>query len=225
MASSLLKTPSQADKRRSVTAHDQHGRRWEAVIEITTGEPCSTWMPLFSAPWFPPPQSVKRDPLNNARIVIDYAEILKRGRQDLQEYRAELRAHATRMPGVVDVEATVENPPAALLDLVGTGPEPVQFAYAASIGNPWALGFDPEVPEWAAALLPASEDSLAAAFPDIEGSERKSVPQRAAKPLEQLSAEEEAELAEMAGAAGIEGAPKRTTPARGPGGKFLPANA
>lgn len=204
MPPSLIKTPSQAERRRGVVALDQHGRKWENVIEISTGEPCSSWMPQFNAPWFPPPTAVKRDPMNNARLVIDYPMILRRAKVAHADYAMSLRAYAQRMPGVIDVEAVVKTPPPLLLDVVGPGPEPRQFAYAASVGNRWVLGFDAEAPEWAKALMPPESEGLAAEFPEIRGGPEAVVQQRTTQ-FEQLSAEDEAELAAMGAASGIEG--------------------
>lgn len=222
MGTSLFAVPSQADRRRTLTAEDQHGRRWEFVIELKTGEPCSTFTPKFDAPWYPPNEALKRDANNDARLVIDYAMLLRNARRAIADYQSELRSWALRLPNIEDVEEAVKNPTLAMLDIVGQGPQPIQLCYAASIGNRWALGFDKAVPKWALPFITDRSRALAEQFPEIEGSDAVAARKRAVEQSPPLDDEETAELRELVGVT-IEGddeGPKM--PARGPGGRFLP---
>lgn len=77
----MAQITSQADQRRAVKYTDQHGRRWFAEVEKSTGQPCIPLQPEFVAPIVPPRKYVKTDPEIPGRVVINYPAWIK----DLQE--------------------------------------------------------------------------------------------------------------------------------------------
>ena len=63
---------SQFDQRKHVKYTDQHGRKWWAMVELRTGDPCSLIMPTFVAPMIPPQNYLKLDPEIPGKIEIEY---------------------------------------------------------------------------------------------------------------------------------------------------------
>lgn len=152
--------PSTDQSRRRAYAiyTDQHGRPWGAAIENKTGDPCGPLEPQFSAPLRPNDKYI--DVNSRLRqIVIRYADMILDIESAEAEWTRTLRDYARINYGEKAHEA-IENPPPALLDLVGPKPNglgPREPWEAAMQGNNWILGLTDAKPQWAEEFFPEVE--------------------------------------------------------------------
>lgn len=159
---------SQFDQRKHVKYTDQHGRKWWAMVELRTGDPCSIIMPTdWSAPIMPPQNYFKIDPEIPGKIEILYDQWIR----DLQKADADWvrRCHETGVELYKDAFDPKAPFNVAILNKIGARPrcpktmtplraEPLPGAaalpaQACKAGNLWALGLKgpkgetPKMPE------------------------------------------------------------------------------
>ena len=148
----------QRRKRAYAMYTDQHGRAWGAVIENKTGDPCGPLEPQFSAPL----QADQKYITVNSRqrkLEIRYPEIISDIENAQADWDKALRNYARQSYGDA-APAAIQNPPPALLDMVGPKPnglgarEPWE---AAMVGNKWILGLTDTKPEWAEEFYPEAQ--------------------------------------------------------------------
>jgi hypothetical protein len=126
---------------------DQHGRKWFGSIEIRSGYPIRV-TPQFESPLRVPPRYMAYDPNEPNLITIDYERWVSDLEAAHQRWEDQLRKGAIKFYAEKAPEA-IKNPPAVLLDAVGTKPQPVEPILAALSGNKWVLGLSPNKPQWA----------------------------------------------------------------------------
>lgn len=146
---------SQATKRRYQLYTDQHGRKWGAPVEKSTGEPCGLMEKQgWTAPLLPPDKYIAIDAINNT-LDIDYQAWIKDTDEAHAYWHTILREHAGRIYGQGGIGPAIENPQPELLDMVGPKPhdsrEPIE---AMMLGNKWILGQTDAKPAWAEEFFP-----------------------------------------------------------------------
>lgn len=166
---SFSQVKGQRESRRLETFRDQHGRLYQANVEISTGDPCEVVQPLdgWRAPvapdWasnflFPPEDCLGMVPARERarvgyQIRVDYDRWLQKWDAAFDTWTARLVDFVHGMKGV-DIEATVNDPPPAVRQIIGPAPfPPREFIEAAAAGNAWALGLTPDMPKKAQALV------------------------------------------------------------------------
>lgn len=141
---------SQDQRRRNITVHDQHGRSYDAVIEIATGSRVGPLNPLGWRSPLPTPDRfilhVRNDPY---RVQIDYdawAASVVAARETYEERRRKAALEISAQGTVQDVLR--QNPP-ELVDIVGPPPNvpPIEAVQAARAGNRWILLMEGDPPE------------------------------------------------------------------------------
>lgn len=168
----------QQEQRRPEEYIDQHGRVYFAVVDMKTGDPCTTLQPLFKAPtnpvWF---RKMLTPPVDEAKVVKLVPRLLRARKgyqvfidydawdailaQREEEWNARLHDLAKGMSGGLETIKIVENPPPALIHYIGTRPFPPRILIQAmKAGNKWALGLSDEIPKKVAALLGDLEASM-----------------------------------------------------------------
>lgn len=166
----MPKKRNQAEERRYSTFTDQHGRKWGAVVDKSTGQPVGVIEPKFEAPFMPHQSFFVFDP-NEPTFVIDYDAMIESRRARLKEWEDAGYTFALAEYGDKAVEV-MANPTPALLRYVGPKPDPHEIPEAAKAGNKWVLGFHPTMPSWAEKYLPTLRPSLPDtsldAYPDAE---------------------------------------------------------
>jgi hypothetical protein len=142
----------QAERRAWGIFTDQHGREWESAIERDTGHPVGMMpTPRFTAPWYPHAKYLTIDPVNDRKFHIDYQQMLVDHSESTADYEDASLFFAREMYGSKFAEA-LANPTPELLKAVGMAPKGREYIEAAAEGNPWVLGLDPDMPQWAKAL-------------------------------------------------------------------------
>lgn len=136
---------SQAKQRRGQMFRDQHGRRYFASIEISTGDPCGLIEPQFHAPLAVPHMYLERSPdeMRPYDLIVNYA----RWEADIQTERAtwekEGRQRAMKLHG--DAYDPTKPFSAQVLDIIGPPPQAIEPIIAARQGNSWVLGLSTKV--------------------------------------------------------------------------------
>lgn len=168
----------QAKARKYAFFRDQHGRRYGAPIEISTGDPCGPLEPQFVAPLVPSPDFMRLVANEDGRssIFIDYDGWIGEVRNRVGSWQREVRKamiarHRENYHPDMKIDADV-------YDLPTTGPEPsisakwnggtVQPLVAAKAGNKWVLGLtevdDPRVSKYLAPEIKLEEDDYASDY-------------------------------------------------------------
>ena len=175
---------SQPTKRRYQLYKDQHGRRWGAPVEKSTGEPCGFLETQgWAAPLFAPSRFMKVDPIENT-LDIDYEGWVRSVDEAHAEWEKLLREYAIQLYGQGGVTAAIAHPQPELLDRVGPKPkqlrEPIEALMA---GNKWMLGLSEIKPAWALEFFPdepepelLSEIEITNKYPDAEDEDNKTYP-------------------------------------------------
>lgn len=141
--------PTQADKRRSMTLRDRHGRKFFAVIEKATGVATGLVQPLFQVadPALIPPQKYMRFPEDQPGFLdLDYdgwEADAQAAQREWEQNRAQL---TSELPG------GAQSP--MLPRYLGPRPINPQLVRAMRQGNRWALGLTDKKPPEAEQLLP-----------------------------------------------------------------------
>lgn len=169
---------SNADKRRSITLTDQHGRPWHGEEDKDTGAVCGRYEPKgWSAPFYLPqggesPYYVRPEgrPYD---LVLDYDACIAHRKVALAEWKQAVLREGIRLHG----QAFDGTPTLAVLDVVGPQPQPIEPLIAMKQGNRFALGLTDVVDERLRPFLPAapledvldfSDQDFADAAPGIE---------------------------------------------------------
>lgn len=146
--------PTQADKRRNQIMTDEHGRKWFAVIEKSSGYPTGLVQPLFQVAdpqLIPPPKYLMFPPDEPGRILIDYVSWEADHRERQKEWD-KLRIQLTNLlPG------GAANP--AIAQEMGPTPMSWKVIRAMKQGNRWALGFTDKKPAEAEVYFPTPKES------------------------------------------------------------------
>lgn len=152
-----MKTRDQAERRRTQTTMDQHGRRWSGTIEIDSGVYTGPLAPEgWTAPrlvsgvrLLPPPNYFAFDVQNPGQCVIREAEWLA-DTEAAERSREARRIEWAKKMFPSDVGRALQENPAELVAEVGPGPViPSAMIRACIQGNAYALGKSPNMPEWA----------------------------------------------------------------------------
>lgn len=173
---------SNADKRRTITLTDQHGRVWHGEEDKDTGAVCGRYEPKgWTAPFFVPQGGelpyYERPEGRPYDLVIHYDRYLAHLKQAHAEWkqmvlRVGIKLHGQKFDG---------EPTIAVLDEVGPGPQPMEPVIAMKQGNKFALGLVDTVDERLRPFLPSapledvldfSDADFADAAPGIETPER-----------------------------------------------------
>jgi hypothetical protein len=162
----MPKAKEQPEKRRYTIFRDQHGRKWEAVIEIQTGQPTGPVRPLFTAPYIPEPPFLRFSDREAGVMTINYDADANARKEAHRAWHQQMVRYAEGNYGQKSGEA-IQNPTPEMIDYAGPRPAPVEFPLAAKAGNKWILGFVDAVPDWAVPLLP-KKPQLVDAFPDAD---------------------------------------------------------
>jgi hypothetical protein len=154
---------SQADARMLGVFTDQHGRKWEAVIEKNTGHPCSHVRPRFTAPYLPDQQYLTFDAHERSTLVIDYDRAIADRRDARKTYDEMLYQFAL---GTYGDQAAKYLPPEgkpteAMRRYVGATPPAPEIPEAAKAGNKWVLGLTDVKPSWAEQHFPTKPAVIA----------------------------------------------------------------
>jgi hypothetical protein len=151
------------EKRQTMEAVDQHGRRWTAMYQFQNKPFPAPVSPLKAIGWQPPhpelmPPAQYLEPLRGNRIRIRYAQ----WRQDVREAWSERAKHgkmaAQAMFGARAGQAWAERD-ADVMAEIGTMPLHPTFIDAMDAGDLWALGVPKadgtprETPEWATSYV------------------------------------------------------------------------
>lgn len=156
----------QVKDRRFRVYTDPHGRKWEAQVSKTTDKPVD---PLRPRGWRPPvkgglpPHRYLRptnDLENPTLLAIDYDGIIAEYKRiDADWQRLFMREGRRLHKGEFDPT----HPSDELMDLVGPRPFPWQYWQACkdpnAVGHEWALGRDPEWPDWAHQFFTRHDDA------------------------------------------------------------------
>lgn len=161
----MAQITSQADQRRPVKYTDQHGRKWFAEVEKSTGQPCIPLQPEFVAPIVPPKKYVRTHPDLPGKVEIDYRTWVK----DLQDADREWWRTAQIVGAAEHKEHYDPHAPFSqtILNKMGERPRVPRtrtpanapmgasalVAIAAQQGNGWVLGL--EAPEGKTYKMPA----------------------------------------------------------------------
>lgn len=141
---------SQADTRRPILLHDQHGREWSCFVEYRSGMPTGLIANDFSAPWLPDQAYLVVNPDNPSELWIDYRRMYIDARQALGQYH-QLAVQLAADKGW-PVPAKRGEYAADIRRVIGNPPRPLQPIKAAAQENPWILGFsdtpDPRLVEY-----------------------------------------------------------------------------
>lgn len=131
----------QPARRRGVMLTDQHGRRWEAVIELATGHFVGEPSPRFKAPVVPPRRFLVPDPQNPNGVVIRYDAWLATVEKAREDWENSLREHAQKIGAQGTIQDLIEDPPPELVDLVGPKPDTHSRRLIESMwaGNPYLI--------------------------------------------------------------------------------------
>ncbi len=164
------KDRSQATKRRYQFYTDQHGRRWGAVIEKSSGYPCSLLEPQsWRAPLLAEPKYMSIDAEEN-EVFIDYKTWIADDQQAQNDWNKLLREQAIKLYGQGAVTAALLDPQPELLDIVGPRPTEMKGPLEAAMsGNKWILGLSDMKPEWAFEFCPVETEITEPGEPDIRG--------------------------------------------------------
>lgn len=155
----MSKIHNQAERRRFQWYTDQHGRRWGATIDNTTGDPIgpvqlgNEWCRGGAARVPVPAKYLKTDPKNAAgQLTIDYPTWVADLREAANDYRQEI------IRAGIDLEGDKFDPDAPLGAKVrlrvGLAPLAVEVALAMQQGNPWMLGLTDTVDKRLVPYLP-----------------------------------------------------------------------
>ena len=157
----MFREKDSQDDRRWQWLTDQHGRTWGCTIELATGDPVGP-IDLYDAPSgkvvrapvMPPAPFLRVDSKRaHGLLKIDYTGWKASRRQAWDDYRRRMLGIAQQMYKE-DAAQKVEDPPPALVSLVGIPPERVEPIEAAEYGDEWALGLSDVRPDWADVYIP-----------------------------------------------------------------------
>lgn len=146
----------QWQRRVSMTLVDEHGRKWDTVIDVTDKRKgaCAPLVPKFDAPWLPDQKYLHADG-NTMRVTIDYRRCIDDCEAAARAWDERLHDEAVRLFSTAAPQA-IEKRDAVLMREVGPQPLDPRWARAAQAGNPWVLGKPGyRAPEWATALIAA----------------------------------------------------------------------
>jgi len=157
-------------------ALDQHGRRWGAEIDKRTDQPCSPITPSFQAPWIPDAKYVTwtyDDASGAFRVVINYAEDKGDRKAAITEWQKTLLQTGAQLEGQ---SFDPSRPSIQVMMRVGPKPPPPEVVIAAEKGDPWVLGFSPDMPKWARPYFAKMLEDEAAFLTDESDDEIEVVP-------------------------------------------------
>lgn len=131
---------SQRKQRRGQMFRDDHGRRWYAATELLSGHPTGMIEHQFAAPLIPPQKylELSTDPERPYDLHIAYERWIADTQTERDDWVKNGRIVARRTPGITWNEG--EPFPAAVLDVIGPEPTPLEPILAAQAGNPWIIG-------------------------------------------------------------------------------------
>jgi hypothetical protein len=145
----------QAAKRKTIIYTDQHGREWAGTKDVFADAPIGTLLPMNFSPvkyrgqeLIPPMKYFQFDDARPGWTRIDYAAWEADLLTAKQSWEESAGSYAVAMYGDKAMEA-VENPPPALLNVLGPKTMPVELVQAQAEGNRWILGFNVPRPSWA----------------------------------------------------------------------------
>lgn len=138
---------SQAMQRTTRVYTDQHGRKYEAVVEIKTNMPLQV-RPLFVAPLYPPDKFLKVVDAVQGVVEVDYTSWIAERRAAHDRFERRRHEVAIDKFGGQAQNAIKQGDP-SLRQIMGSGPDPVGQIEAARDGDPWVLGLSDERPKWA----------------------------------------------------------------------------
>ncbi len=146
----------QPKQRRGVQFEDQHGRRWHATIERSTGHSVGAMQPMFKTPLTIPAKYVKHDKDDDHKIEIQYQAWIRDVEMGNRNWEAALRKEAKRLGVAGTIEGLISNPPQELLDEIGPRPKVVntEVIMAAEAGNMWINHGEGDMPEQAKQYFP-----------------------------------------------------------------------
>lgn len=178
----MAKERNQHEERRSRVVRDQHGRRYQAEIEKSTGHPVGGIIPLFKAPVIPPQERLRVDPEQPGRVVIDYVGWMEQGKERWRDYLGMSRA-AARKFHPENPEKYVRRPSSDMLELIGQPPFPMELIAACAQGKSrWVLGLRDEhgrelpMPSWAEPFFPDPELEDFGSFGEFRDEDGDGVP-------------------------------------------------
>lgn len=150
---------SQPDKRRFNRWRDQHGRVWEGVMDINSGQPIGPLSIVGGEPPLMPEQKYfKFQYLDNA-FIIDYGRWIRDMEKARATFERRRRRYARKLYGEKAGQMLRDNP-AELQHEVGTEPDPIEPVLAAASGNKWVLGLSDNKPSWADRYFPDDKTAL-----------------------------------------------------------------
>jgi hypothetical protein len=160
------------DKRRTQRYRDQHGRQWIAIVEKSTGDPCSPFTPHgWTAPLQVPDSYKKVDPNEPGKMDIQYDRWLEHLHEEHQAYRHRLEHIALQLSDT-DAAKLIASPNPTMLRKAGAPPMAWQPVAAAKSGNRWVLGLPNPVtgkpmakPDWALEFYPDAKPVQAGMTP------------------------------------------------------------
>ena len=146
----------QPNMRRGAQFIDQHGRRWDADIEMRTGHSIGSPRPMFTAPLVVPEKYVTHDPLDSLKILINYQRWIRDVDKSNTDWESNVRLAAQKLGAQGTISDLIANPPPELRDMVGPRPAVIskEVIQAAEAGNDWILTGEGEIPEQARQFFP-----------------------------------------------------------------------
>lgn len=166
--------PQQANRTMRVFT-DQHGRKWQAIIEVKTGRPVSPPWPRFKAPVYPETAFFRYGRGDQeGEIFIDYDAWLEQLDNAWRNYHQRLHDVAKAEYKDQRPEDMIANPTDQLISAWGDPPVHRDIPRAMRAKNKWILGqVDISLkPAWAEAILPTPKETEKELeqfeFPDVE---------------------------------------------------------
>lgn len=171
---------SNADRRRTVTLTDQHGRKWYCNEDIRTGAAVGPYEPKgWAAPWYLPQGGeypyYHRPEDEPFRLELDYDACLAQLRQAHADWEKRIRDVGIELHGQAFDE---HKPTLAVLQRVGPKPTAIEPIVAMKQGNKYALGLTDVVDMRLAAFLPAKPrgEDLDFSEPDLADDKADELP-------------------------------------------------
>lgn len=184
--------------------YDQHkcdrfpeGRPWWSVVErpadgAAMAMPVGEVQPVgWSAPWFPPPNSITRSigrakpgqTMYEHRFVIDYGALAADDANNMREYYRKAAQAAVQLKEPIPQYG--HDISWGLAQIIGAPPRSPKIAEAAMAGDEWLLGFSDEINKPLARLLDMGHEKFMTA---IEADQTGNVVQEMQRQLDELRA-------------------------------------
>lgn len=171
---------SQADERSYRVFRDQHGRRWGADTEDSTGGPCGPLAllakdPLVCAPPIMPPQAyIRVTDVAAGELEINYDRWLESLDEALQDYEVFAFQQAEQLYKDQAAAMLQDMPPQLRLRIGRDRPMDRRVVLAMKAGNAWILGLSTDRPAWADQVMPTTQRADEYAFLQMGMEEKES---------------------------------------------------